>query len=50
MQEEFNAAALAGPALIMIEEEHKIEEEKDHGERGVYEESDSDSDRECLVQ
>ena len=36
-QEELNAAALATPAHIMIEEEQKIEEEKDHGERGVDE-------------
>ena len=36
-QEELNAAALAAPARITIEEEQKIEEEKDHGERGVDE-------------
>ena len=36
-QEEFNAAALAAPAHIMIEEELKIEEEKDHGVRIVDE-------------
>ena len=36
-QEQFNAAALATPAHIMIEEELKIEEKKDHGERIVDE-------------
>ena len=55
-QEELNAAALATPAHIMIEEEQKIEEEKDHGERNFdeieyhrEEKSDSDSDKECLA-